>query len=302
VLKAAVEGRLTQQWRAEHPDAGGASGGEPADELLQRILRQRQDNWQAAIEAKNARNQRVNGAKPTKGKYSEPNLDLPNDLPALPQGWEWITLDALTHFTVDYRGKTPPTADEGIPIISAANVHDGQVVANRPRKVSEDTFWQWTVRGMPEPGDLLITTEAPVAEVALYPSDQTYMLTRRVFAGQTTGVDNRFIMHALRNEVAQQYIRRRLRGTTVPRILKPDLLATPIPLPPLTEQHQIADEIEAEATRADAIADACERGIHRSARLRQAILKRAFEGRLSIVTGKASPSNKRPVQQAVTSV
>lgn len=274
VLKAAVEGRLTQQWRAEHPDV------EPADELLQRILTQRKNNWQAAIQKKDNRNKWINGAMPTKGKYSDPNLNLPDNLPTLPNSWTWTTLDALTYFTVDYRGKTPPTAEEGIPIISAANVHGGEVVANRPRKVSEDTFWRWTVRGMPEPGDLLVTTEAPVAEVALYPSDQTYVLTRRVFACQTAGVDNRFIMHALRSEVAQQYIHRCLRGTTVPRILKPDLLATPIPLPPLAEQHQIADQIEAEYTRNEVVKNMCERGIIRSANLRQSILKRAFEGNL----------------------
>ena len=274
VLKAAVEGRLTQQWRAEYPDV------EPADELLQRILTQRKNNWQAAIQKKDKRNQWVNGAMPTKGKYSDPNLNLPDNLPTLPNSWTWTTLDALTYFTVDYRGKTPPTAEEGIPIISAANVHGGEIVANRPRKVSEDTFWRWTVRGMPEPGDLLVTTEAPVAEVALYPSDQTYVLTRRVFACQTAGVDNRFIIHALRSEVAQQYIHRCLRGTTVPRILKPDLLATPIPLPPLSEQHQIADQIEAEYTRNEVVKNMCERGITQSANLRQSILKRAFEGNL----------------------
>ena len=77
MLKAAVEGRLTQQWRAEHPDV------EPADQLLQRILRERREKWEqdqlAKYEAK--------GKKPPKNwkdKYKEPAAPDTTNLPDLP--------------------------------------------------------------------------------------------------------------------------------------------------------------------------------------------------------------------------
>ena len=41
VLKAAVEGRLTAEWRAKHSDV------EPASELLQRVLQERRRQWEA---------------------------------------------------------------------------------------------------------------------------------------------------------------------------------------------------------------------------------------------------------------
>ena len=41
VLKAAVEGKLTEEWRAKHPKA------EPAATLLARILTERRQRWEA---------------------------------------------------------------------------------------------------------------------------------------------------------------------------------------------------------------------------------------------------------------
>ena len=65
VLKAAVEGRLTEAWREANPDV------EPAPELLERILEERRERWErdqlAAYEKK--------GKKPPKNwrsKYKEP--------------------------------------------------------------------------------------------------------------------------------------------------------------------------------------------------------------------------------------
>ena len=45
VLKAAVEGKLTEAWRAEHPTT------EPASMLLERILKERRDKWEADLRA-----------------------------------------------------------------------------------------------------------------------------------------------------------------------------------------------------------------------------------------------------------
>ena len=83
VLKAAVEGRLTQRWRAEHPDV------EPASDLLKRILTQRHRRWEQSELAK----LRAKGKPPTddrwKKKYREPIGPDADALPPLPNGWTW---------------------------------------------------------------------------------------------------------------------------------------------------------------------------------------------------------------------
>ncbi|MFY4727574.1 restriction endonuclease subunit S [Nitrospira sp. BLG_2] len=72
VLKAAVEGKLTEVWRKAHPDV------EPASKLLERILAERQGKW--------------NG----RGKYKEPSTVDSSGLPTLPEGWLWASLEQLS--------------------------------------------------------------------------------------------------------------------------------------------------------------------------------------------------------------
>ena len=90
VLKTAVEGRLTEQWRRENPPK------EPGEELLQRILVERRTRWEEEQLAKFA----AKGRKPPKywkTKHKEPAAPDTDTLPELPQGWCWASLEALCH-------------------------------------------------------------------------------------------------------------------------------------------------------------------------------------------------------------
>jgi type I restriction enzyme, S subunit len=85
VLKAAVEGKLTEEWREKHPDV------EPADKLLERILAERRKKWEEAELAK----MKAKGKKPKndkwKKKYKTPAVPLTSPrIPDLPSRWAFI--------------------------------------------------------------------------------------------------------------------------------------------------------------------------------------------------------------------
>lgn len=143
---------------------------------------------------------------------------------------------------VDYRGKTPPKSPCGIPTITAANVKSGRIDMSTVSYVSEKIYWEWSTRGFPEATDVLITTEAPVGEVAPFPGDQTYLITRRVFAmrGKRGILDNAYLLYTCLSSIVQDELQSRIRGSTVPRVLKTDILGLQIPLPSLEEQKAIA--------------------------------------------------------------
>jgi len=275
LLQAAFSGELTADWRAAHQGPI-----EPAEALLERILMEREGNWLAAEKAKLFSLGRTEPLEKTRKRYRQP-ATLPADpLADLPSGWAWSTLDLLVHNTIDYRGKTPPTADEGIPIISAANVRNGRIVTDQPRFVSQETYRSWLTRGTPRPGDLVVTTEAPVGNVALYPEDETYLLTRRVMALQMTGANPSYLLHCFGSQVVRDYIDANSRGTTVPRILKPILLAMPLPVAPEAEQAEIVARVDHALGTISRVEHEIDTSLARATRLRQAILKRAFQGRL----------------------
>ena len=88
LLKAAVEGALTADWRARHTPA------ETGAQLLARILIERRARWEDKQRARFA----AQGKTPPKhwqAKYPEPVAPDTTELPALPAGWVWASLDAI---------------------------------------------------------------------------------------------------------------------------------------------------------------------------------------------------------------
>jgi type I restriction enzyme S subunit len=157
--------------------------------------------------------------------------------------WSFEPIGTLLDEIIDYRGKTPPKSAAGIPLISAANVKRGRVVLADPEFISPNDYKSWTRRGFTQPGDVLITTEAPAGEVAPYPREGTYQISRRVMAlrPNKAKLDPDFLLYALLWPEVNQRLLSYSRGTTVPRVLKTDVTGLPIPLPPLPEQKAIAD-------------------------------------------------------------
>jgi len=93
VLKAAVKGKLTEEWREKHPDV------EPADKLLERILAERRKKWEEAELAKMKAKRKVLKDDKWKKKYKEPAKPNLADLPSLPDGWIWVTYEQLGEWT-----------------------------------------------------------------------------------------------------------------------------------------------------------------------------------------------------------
>jgi len=82
ILAAAFRGDLTKDWRAAHPDV------EPASVLLDRIRTERRHRWESALRAK--------GKDPSEAIYDELVAVDGADMPALPKGWVWGSLDQLS--------------------------------------------------------------------------------------------------------------------------------------------------------------------------------------------------------------
>jgi len=88
LLKAAVEGALTANWRKNnYPAESGA-------QLLERILVGRRAQWEDKQQAKYVE-QGKKVPKDWQKKYPEPVQPDATNLPELPEGWKWASLDML---------------------------------------------------------------------------------------------------------------------------------------------------------------------------------------------------------------
>lgn len=154
--------------------------------------------------------------------------------------WKEFKLEDITEKFIDYRGKTPPKTESGIALITAKIVKNGKILT--PTEfIDETTYKKWTTRGFPEINDVVLTTEAPLGEVALL-KDKNVALAQRIILirGKKDICHNPFLKYYLQSKDGQYELESRASGTTVFGIKASVLKEIPISLPPYPEQKAIA--------------------------------------------------------------
>lgn len=125
LLKAAVEGALTADWREAQRQQDTPT--ETGAQLLARILAERRARW----EAKQLAKFKEQAKAPPKGwqkKYSEPVRPDATDSPALPDGWVWVSLDMLGEIASGIAKGTKRVGNvpvREVPYLRVANVQRG---------------------------------------------------------------------------------------------------------------------------------------------------------------------------------
>lgn len=280
VLKAACGGRLVPT-EAELARVEG-SGYEAADVLLERILRERRERWEADQLAK----MQAAGKSPKddhwKAKYKEPESPDTNGLPGLPEGWMWSSIGQT--FRV-YVGATPSRAKPeywhgDIPWVSSGEVAFCTIRETRER-ISEAGLRNSSTEVHP-PGTVLLgmigegRTRGQAAILAIPACNNQNAAAIRV---SEAGLAPEYIYRFL--EAQYERTRQLGSGNNQPALNKTRVQEIIFPLTPLAEQDRIVTEVERRLSVVDEIENVIERGLKRAERLRQSILKRAFEGKLA---------------------
>ena len=152
---------------------------------------------------------------------------------------EYMIEDVIDKF-IDYRGKTPKKTESGIPLITAKIVKGGKILEPNEFIAPED-YNSWMTRGLPEVDDIVLTTEAPLGEIALI-KNKNVALAQRIITlrGKKQFVFNPFLKYYFQSSIGQYELQSRASGTTVFGIKAAVLRKVPVSLPPLPEQRAIA--------------------------------------------------------------
>ena len=157
------------------------------------------------------------------------------------QQWQTLAIDDCMDAIIDYRGKSPTKTTFGVPLVTAKIVKNGRI--ETPNEfIAEADFDAWMRRGMPQSGDVVMTTEAPLGEIAQLDGRRVALAQRLItLRGKGGLLDNTFLKFALQSAFVQDQLRSRATGTTVIGIRQSELRQVHVPVPPIDEQERIAN-------------------------------------------------------------
>lgn len=280
LLKAAVEGVLTAQWREDNPAA------ENGAQLLERILQERRVRWETKQLAKFAEQ----GKKPPKGwqkKYPEPVQPDTANLPPLPEGWVWASLDMIGEIASGVaKGskRANNLAVREVPYLRVANVQRGYLDLSEVKTI--------------------LATEQDITELALQDGDvlfneggdrdklgrgwvwrnevfgcihQNHVFRMRPYS---TDMQSELISHH-GNTFGQLWFQKAGKQTTNLASINMTILRMfPVPVAPAIEQQAIMELIGEQIESLRSQEHSIELALKQSSAQRQNILRAAFAGKL----------------------
>ena len=154
--------------------------------------------------------------------------------------WEEKKLGAVTTY-VDYRGRAPIKTENGNFLVTAKNIKKGFIdYACSKEYVSEDNYLNVMSKGLPEIGDVLFTTEAPMGNVAQVDIENIALAQRVIKFRAKKMLLNSYLFHYMLSDIFQSLVTKKSIGTTVQGISGKELHQTKLAFPSLQEQEKIA--------------------------------------------------------------
>lgn len=150
--------------------------------------------------------------------------------------WTFSPLEECLDALIDYRGKTPVKTSSGIPLITAKVIKGGRI--ETPTEfIALDNYDSWMRRGIPMEGDVVLTVEAPLGEVAQLGPEKVALAQRVVtLRGKKGLLDNTYLLYLLQTEEMLDQLKARATGTTVVGIKQSELRKVQLSLPPVDQQ------------------------------------------------------------------
>jgi len=265
VLKAACEGRLVPT-EAELARAEGRRF-ESGDSLLERI----REKGRVGIESSLARG-------------DQPRREIAEASPTVPEGWCWTTLGELSLRIT--KGTTPTSVGfsftpTGIRFVKVESLVAGRIDHSQCAFIAPVADAA-LARSRLMSGDLLFSIAGTLGRLAVVRAEDLPANTNQAIAiirllDQAVGP---FLLVALSSARTQERVAAEKRGVGLFNLNLRQVGSWEVPLPPLAEQCRIVAEVERRLSIADEIAATIDTALARAERLRQSILKRAFEGKL----------------------
>ena len=221
ILQDAIEGKLTADWRKEHPVQKGNPDYD-AEALFELIQKER--------------------------KVDKKQKTLPRILDAekpfeLPSGWKWVRLGEICNSITDGDHLPPPKQPSGIPFVVISDISSRKIHFKNGRFVSEDYFNKLSSEKIPKTGDILYTVTGSYG-IPVPVNDFQFCVQRHIGIIKPVHLIKDFLFFSLVSPICKKQADSVAWGVAVKTIPIKELRNFIIPLPPVAEQKEIVRLIE----------------------------------------------------------
>ena len=228
--------------------------------------------------------------------YKNSGVDWFGDVPA---HWIVCRFNRLIASKVDYRGRTPEKVDDGVFLVTARNIRTGRIDYERSQEFTTVHDWEkLSARGKPEIGDVVITTEAPLGQVAQVDRlDVAFAQRIMKFRANKKFVSNDFLAQFMMSASFQRSLQLYASGSTASGI-KSERLAHLFGLvPPADEQSKITESVRAEIERLNAVVAPVKKSIERLREFRAALVTSTVTGQIKVADWHRRGSTDRRLDE-----
>ncbi|MFX0196091.1 MAG: restriction endonuclease subunit S [Candidatus Hodarchaeota archaeon] len=262
ILKTAMTGKLTEDWREKNPNI------ESAEKLIKRISKKRQEE---------SKKRKKKSKKQKEISYSHhPKVT----------SWVNVQLNQLIYIAgrIGWRGlKADEYTDEGPLFLSVHALNYGEEVRyDQANHISEERYVESPEIMLYENDILLCKDGAGIGKIGIVrnlPGKATVNSSLLVIRAQEAFIPE-FLYYFLSGPDLQGIVKERITGSATPHLFQRDIKLFVLSVPPLAEQKEIVNRIESHLSVIEGISYQVDMELKRADRLQQSILKKAFSGKL----------------------
>ena len=268
-LREAMQGKLTSEWRSNHPAL--ISGSHTATELLSKIKAKKE----TLIKEK----------KLKRGKASSQSVSLIDEL-EVPKFWIWAKTDEIFFVTklagFEYSKHISLQPSGEIPVIRAQNVRPFEIKKTNLLYIDRKTSELLNRCALTKEVLLVTFIGAGIGDVARFYEKERWHLAPNVaklepFEGCESMMNLKFINYFLMSDNGRTEIFKHVKATAQPSLSMGTIRDIDLPLPPLSEQKQIVSKLDKLMTYCDRLEQSIKNSQSQNELLLQQVLREALE-------------------------
>lgn len=186
---------------------------------------------------------------------------------------------------VDCKNRTPELHPDGdFFVIRTSCVKNGSFNPAPGYFTDEANFLEWTAKGRPQAGDVLFTREAPTGEACLAPENLDFCLGQRMMyiRPPAEALASKFLLYSIYGGLIRERIDEKSKGSTVGHLRVGEVGELPLLLPPLEEQLELIQVLDAELDKLGTLSDKAQRIIRLLKERRSALIASAVTGQIDV--------------------